>query len=147
VTGPQGPCQAQAAVLPAGGDRPDEDGPPSSPEVIQVEPRSSVGLLVPLRLPLDEPNLEKVLPADRGSAGELRVSVEYGATSWPWGRPARRRSRLSIPQSELAAAVERWRASTPAPADQRPPPAEEQGWVPPKSVRGAVTQAAGDAGE
>jgi D-alanyl-D-alanine carboxypeptidase (penicillin-binding protein 5/6) len=123
VTGPGGPCEAQASVQAAG-----RSSPPAM-EVVQVEPRSSVAMVVGLRLPLDGANVEAVLPARRESAGDLRVSVEYGATRWPWGRPVRRTASLSIPQSELAAAVERSRATRPR-ADS-----EERGWVPP--ARGA----------
>jgi serine-type D-Ala-D-Ala carboxypeptidase (penicillin-binding protein 5/6) len=128
VTGPQGVCQALAAVVPA--------GRPASLEVVQVEPRSSVGVLVNLRLPLDGPNVEAVLPALRQSSGDLLVSVDYGATAWPWGRPARRSSRLSIPQGDLAAAVERWTAALARPSETAARAEKSQGaWEPPKSVR------------
>jgi hypothetical protein len=67
--------------------------------VVQVEPRSSVGLLVTLWLPVE---------VARAPGGDLRVSIDCGATRWPWGRATRLRSALSIPQVEVAGAVERW---------------------------------------
>jgi len=93
VTTLQGTFPAVASIVPASGDA------SATPNVFQVEPRSSVGLLVTLWLPMD---------VARGAAGDLRVSIDCGATRWPWGRAARLQSGLAIPQVEVARAVERW---------------------------------------
>jgi serine-type D-Ala-D-Ala carboxypeptidase (penicillin-binding protein 5/6) len=145
VSGPRGPCRAVGSVVAGSRGGPDE-GAPAAPEVVNVEPRSSLGLVVRVRLPLDDANVETVLPAQRGSSGDLRLSVQYGATRWPLGRPTRRSSKLSIPQSELAAAVERWRATAPAapaqpveplvkPVAPRAAEPPRQRWVPPERPR------------
>jgi serine-type D-Ala-D-Ala carboxypeptidase (penicillin-binding protein 5/6) len=89
----QGPCQAVATVVPASGDA------SAPPQLVEVEPRSSAGLLVTLWLPLE---------VARHLGGDLRVSLDCGATRWPWGRATRLRSALSIPYADVAGAVERW---------------------------------------
>jgi D-alanyl-D-alanine carboxypeptidase (penicillin-binding protein 5/6) len=93
VTGLHGPCPSVASVLPASGEA------SATPDVLQVEPRSSVGLRVTVWLPLD---------VARAPGGDLRVAVGCGATRWPWGRAARLQSALAIPQVQLAGAIERW---------------------------------------
>ncbi|HYW27889.1 MAG TPA: hypothetical protein VE953_27200 [Terriglobales bacterium] len=87
VTGVQGTCPAVASIVPAAG------GTDTTPDVLQVDPRSSIGLLVTLWLPMD---------VARAPGGRLRVSIECGATRWPWGRAARLRSALSIVPARVA---------------------------------------------
>ena len=96
VTTLQGTCPVAAAVLPASGSA------GATPDVVQVEPRSSIGLVVTVWLPLD---------VARAPGGDLRVSIDCGATRWPWGRATRLRSVLTIPQVEIAGALERWSSS------------------------------------
>jgi serine-type D-Ala-D-Ala carboxypeptidase (penicillin-binding protein 5/6) len=93
VTSPQGTFPVAASVVPPSAST------GTTPDVVQVEPRSSVGLLVTVWLPLD---------VARTPGGDLRVSIDCGATRWPWGRATRLQSALSIPQVEVGGAVERW---------------------------------------
>jgi hypothetical protein len=96
VTSLQGTRPVAASVLPAAG------GAGATPDVVQVEARSSVGLMVTVWLPLD---------VARTPGGDLHVAIDCGATRWPWGRATRLRSALAIPQVEVAGALERWSAS------------------------------------
>jgi serine-type D-Ala-D-Ala carboxypeptidase (penicillin-binding protein 5/6) len=93
VTSLQGTFPVAASVVPP------SDKAGATPDVVQVEPRSSVGLLVTVWLPLD---------VARAPGGDLRVSIDCGATRWPWGRATRLHSALAIPQAEVGGAVERW---------------------------------------
>jgi D-alanyl-D-alanine carboxypeptidase (penicillin-binding protein 5/6) len=92
IAGLPGTYHAVVSPIPAPGDG-------MTADLVAVEPRSSVGLLVTLWLPLD---------AARMVGGDLQVTLDCGATRWPWGRAARLRSALPIPQMEVAGAVERW---------------------------------------
>jgi serine-type D-Ala-D-Ala carboxypeptidase (penicillin-binding protein 5/6) len=93
VTSPQGTFPVAASVVPP------SDHAGATPDVVQVDPRSSVGLLVTIWLPLD---------IARAPGGDLRVAIDCGATRWPWGRATRLQSALAIPQGEVGGAVERW---------------------------------------
>ena len=103
-----------ATVLPAHLATPAGDAGAAGPDVIQIDPKSSTGLLVRLRLPLEGPNVEAALAALRRPSGDLRVSLGCGATRWPWGRTGRRSSAVVVPRGELVAALERWAASRPS---------------------------------
>ena len=93
VTSLQGTFPVAASVVPPSASA------GATPDVVQVDPRSSVGLLVTVWLPLDVAS---------APGRDLRVSIDCGATRWPWGRATRLRSALSIPQVEVGGAVERW---------------------------------------
>jgi D-alanyl-D-alanine carboxypeptidase (penicillin-binding protein 5/6) len=93
VTSLQGTVPVAAAVVPP------SVSAGATPDVVHVEPRSSVGLLVTVWLPMD---------LARAPGGDLRLAIDCGATRWPWGRATRLQSALSIPQVEVGGAVERW---------------------------------------
>lgn len=82
----------------------------TGPDVVHVEPRSTVGLLVRVRLPLTGGSAEPVLAALRRSPNDVVVSMACGATRWPRGRPGRRAATAVISQGDVVAAIERWAA-------------------------------------
>lgn len=99
-----------AAVV-VGGDR--RAGPETGrtgPDVVHVEPRSTIGLLVHVRLPLGGGSVEPVLAALRRSPGGIVVSMACGATRWPRGRPGRRAATALISQGDVVSTIERWAA-------------------------------------